>query len=245
MCKIISQYLLCLFALFITANDVEAKETIRSSVSPEFRNGLQEKYLQYLADKLSMDLKIYPMPYSRRIRALKKGEIDIMVGISSSLQESNEIYKLSPAYEQIQSQYFVRNEDASNFSKEEDLQQLVVGMTINKQETYKKLEQEHEETVYVSTLEQKVELLVLGRIDAFLHFKQSAQRLIEQKGLKDKIRVLPFQGGVKDHYHFGISTQSPFYQHREMFEAVIKQGVESQDFQRIRMAHYQKSSQLE
>ena len=245
MCKIISQYLLCLFALFIIANDVEAKGTIRSSVSPEFRNGLQEKYLQYLADKLSMDLKIYPMPYSRRIRALKKGEIDIMVGISSSLQESNEIYKLSPAYEQIQSQYFVRNEDATNFSKEENLQQLVVGMTINKQDTYKKLEQEHEETVYVSTLEQKVELLVLGRIDAFLHFKQSAQRLIEQKGLKDKIRVLPFQGGVKDHYHFGISTQSPFYQHREMFEAVIKQGVESQDFQRIRMAHYQKSSQLE
>ena len=230
--------LISLFAFFIFVSGVEAREVLRSSVSPEFRNGLQEKYLHYLAEKASMDLKIYPMPISRRIRALKQGEIDIMVSISDSLPENDDFYKLSPSYEQISSQYFLRSEDVEKLSSRKDLKKLIVGMTIDKQARFKWLEQDHFETIYVGTLEQKIELLTLGRIDSFLHFEQSAQRVIELKGLNEKISIAPFQSGVTSDYYFAISTKSPLYKNREKFEVIIKQGVESKDFQRIREAHY-------
>lgn len=226
------------FVILLVASNVQANETIRSSVSSEFRDGLQEKYLRYLSDKMSMDLHIFPMPFARRLRALKKGEIDIMVGLKGSQPQSDMYYKLQPSYEQIRSSYFLRVEDEGTVANREDLKKLVAGLTIDEQSMLKNSEKKYLDIVTVTTLHQKIELLMLKRIDTFLHFEQSAQHVLEQEGLSNKIISASLQDGVQKDYYIAISTKSPLYHYKEKLEAVIKQGIESNDFMRIRLQHY-------
>ena len=229
----------CLFTLLFVVSRVDANETIRSSVSPEFRDGLQEKYLRYLAKKMDMDLKIYPMPFARRIRAIKKGEIDIMVGVKGVQPVSGNYDKLQPSYEQVQSLYFVRSEDADILVKREDLKKLVAGLTIDEQTTLKNSEKKYLNIVTVTTLHQKIELLLLGRIDTFLHFGQSAHYVLKQKGLADTVITAKLKDGIKNDYYIIISTQSPLYPYKDKFESAIRQSIEANDFKRIRQQHYE------
>ena len=229
--------LLLTFLFFCSAS--LAKETLRSSVSPEFPEGLHAKYLQYIADKMSMDLTLYPMPFARRIQALKKGDIDIMVGLKGTQPDSEGFDKLLPPYERLQSIYFIKKENQHRLAKPEDLGQLVVGLTIDEKALLERAEQLFRKTVPVTTLNQKIELLELGRIDSFVHFEHSAQYMIDKKGLTNKIVPAPYQNsGIRD-YHVTISTASPLYVYKEKFEKIIQEGLVAKDFVRIRQTHYQ------
>ena len=91
----------------------------------------------------------------------------------------------------------------------------------------------------VTTLHQKIELLLLGRIDTFLHFGQSAHYVLKQKGLADTVITAKLKDGIKNDYYIIISTQSPLYPYKDKFESAIRQGIEANDFKRIRQQHYE------
>lgn len=216
-----------------------AKETLYTSVSPEFPNGLHAKYLRYIATKMNMDVVMYPMPYARRIQALKKGDIDIMVGLKGDQPDSTGFYKLQPAYEKLQTIHFIKSDNAHRLVSRSDLSKLVLGMTIDEKQLLDQAEKEFYEIIPVTTLNQKIELLMLGRIDTFLHFEHSARLMIDQKGLSEVIVPAPYQSSGFRNYHVTISTQSPLFLYKEKLERIIREGVQVGDFLHIRHSHYE------
>ena len=170
----------------------ESVNTIRSSVAKEFRHGLHEKYLKYLAEKLDMELDITPMPFPRRLKSLRSGGIDIMVGLKHTHIEHNDFIFLQPSYESLRNAYFVRLKDKDKLQSRDDMEKLTIGITSDEKEQLNIISEDGLSYVTLITLKQKIEMLMKGRIDMFTHFALSNQSPLYP--FKEKIEEIIKQG---------------------------------------------------
>lgn len=218
---------------------VSAKEILRSSVSPEFVDGLHTKYLDYIAKQMDMELEINPMPFARRLMALKNGDIDVMVGVTRDSDKQDEIIYLRPSYEQLRHTYFVRKKDQKKLATIDDLGNMKIGVTIYAKYFDNFGRKQDFALVGVSTLSQKIQLLMKGRIDTFIHYQESTLPLLEKMGLSGEVVKAKYQPTHYNDYYVTISANSRLLYLKDKFEEVIRQGVESGAFNQIRELHYQ------
>lgn len=229
----------CLISLLLLVQVAQAEGlVIRSSVPEEFPNGLYAKYMQYLANKMNMQLEIIPMPFARRIKSMRTGKIDILVGLQSYKEEPGEIIYLKPSYESLRHTFFVAQKDKHRLKHFDDIQEMVIGVTINATYFTRFNQLENLAMVPVSTLNQKIGLLNKGRIDTFIHFQESTLPTLKKMGLEDEIVIADFQTTERNEYYFTISKHSPLMPYLGQFEAVIAAAVAEGDFKRIRQQHY-------
>ncbi|WP_340679299.1 ABC transporter substrate-binding protein [Paraglaciecola sp.] len=235
MLKEVSFFLILLVA--VSFNSVSAN-TLFSSVSPEFPNGLHVKYLQFIASKMNMELDIVPMPFARRVVALQSGQIDLMVGMQREKDTQDDIIYIYPGYEQLRHTFFVLASNQTELTNFDDLLQLNIGVTIHAKYYQHFQQQEGLHLIAVSTLKQKIELLLKGRIDTFIHYQQSTEPLLKQMQLENRVVIAPYQPTEYNEYYVTISLKSRLYPYQETLQKVIKEAVDNHDFIRIREKHY-------
>lgn len=215
-----------------------AQELIRSSVSKEFMDGLQVKYLKNIAKHMNMEIEILPMPFARRIKELRQGNLDILVGLQREDEDQDEVVYIDPSYETLRHTFFVRKPDLEQLVNFSDLRKLRIGVTRNA----KYFERFNRETelimVPVSTLAQKVALLQKGRIDTFIHFQESALPLIRDMGLQDEIVLAKYQPIEVNNYYVTISQNSPLFKQKHLVEAAVRAAISHGEFATIRQQHY-------
>lgn len=216
---------------------------IRSSVSPEFIDGLQHKYLKYLALNLGMELHIEPIPFARRLRSLENGDLDIMVGLQLEARSNSNLIFLKPSYEKLGYAFFVLGQNKNSLNNYDDLKGLVIGVTINTSYFERFNHDKFLKKIQVTTIEQKIKLLRLGRIDTFIHYRDSTLRRLKEMKNDSIVVANYFPGSQQDHY-FAISRKSGLFLQKAHLEQVIKDGVEKGDFQEIRSAHFKVSYEL-
>ena len=90
---------------------------IRTSVSAEFVDGLQVKYLKNIARHMNMEIEIIPMPFARRLRELRLGHLDVLIGLQRVGDEQDEVVYIKPSYETLRRTFFVRNENINKLHK--------------------------------------------------------------------------------------------------------------------------------
>jgi polar amino acid transport system substrate-binding protein len=221
----------------VSSNSVNAN-TLYSSVSPEFPDGLHVKYLQFIASKMNMELDIVPMPFARRVVALQSGKIDLMVGMQREDEAQDDIIYIYPGYEQLRHTFFVLASNKAQLTSFDDLLQLNIGVTIHAKYYQHFQQQEGLCLIAVSTLKQKIELLLKGRIDTFIHYQESTEPVIRQRQLENKVVMAPYQPTEYNEYYVTISEKSRLYPYQETLQKVIKAAVDNHDFIRIRAKHY-------
>lgn len=231
---------LFILILFIFSASLHAQQ-LRSSVSPEFAEGLHAKFLQHLAMKLNLELLIVPMPYARRIQALRNGNIDIMVGLKEGHDTNGEFVYLHPSYESMRSGFFVLAKNSHKITTKNDLEGLLMATTIDESAQNK---HRHDdlyglELVPVGSLNQKIEMLLRNRVDMFNHFSDSTIRTLRNRNLSDIIVPADFQRPEISDYYFAVSTKSPWLAQKTHFESVLSVEVAKASFKKIRKQHYQ------
>lgn len=228
-----------LLILLLISPTTLAQDVLRSSVSPEFTKGLHVKYLQYMADKLHMKLDIFPMPFARRIAALRLGQIDLMVGMQRENSLQDDVIYLQPHYEELQHTFFVLKAQQNSINSFEDLKDKTIGVTIHAKYYQRFNSQTDLALVAVSSLKQKIELLQKGRIQTFIHYRESTLPTLEKMGLSDQIVIANYQPTESHPYFATITAKSRLFERKAEIEQIIKEGVANGDFNKIRQQHYQ------
>ena len=216
------------------------KYIIKSSVPEEINNSLHGKYLKFLANELGMELELTPLPFARRLDALRKGDIDLMVGLQRTEETQDEVVYLYPGYEALRHTFFVLKDENHKLKDFSDLKQLNVGVTIHAKYFERFSKENALAMIGVSTLKQKIHLLENGRIDTFLHFKESTLPTLERMKLDEKIVLADYQPNERADYYFAMSLNSPLIALKKKFEQAIRAGVETGKFAEIRQQHYLK-----
>lgn len=230
--------ILLLFFVLVFASSAIARDVIRSAVSPYLINGLHSKYLRNIAQHMDMEVEITPMPFARRIRALRSGEIDIMVGMRHEKDEQDEIVYIYPSYETLRHTFFVLKKKLPRLQSFEDLKTLNIGVTIHALYFDRFNQQADLAMVSTESLDQKIELLLKGRIDTFIHFEESTLPKLRKMGLSDVVVFADYQPTECNKYHLTVSQNSPMIKKISLFEMAVKKALENDEFTRIRQAHY-------
>lgn len=227
----------CLFiTLLFSTTSTLALPVVRASVSPDFPNGLHSKYLTYLCKQLDVELSIEPMPLARRLKELRKGNLDLLV---LSRMDSRDLIYLQPAYESLRTGLFVRLDDQQKLSDFASMQTFKVGYSIGTK-LFPRFDQDTGlQKVAVSSLQQKILLLEKGRIDAFLQAVQSTQQQLIKMDKHTEIVKARWQPQYQRDYHFVISEKSELYAHRQRVITIIKQALTTGQFAKIRQQYYQ------
>lgn len=176
------------------------------------------------------------MPFARRVLSLKSGEIDLMVGLKQ-LHEEVGFRFLNPSYESLQSKYYVRKADAEKFANEDAFRFATAGVSIDEKGLPVGERDFFKDIVPVTLLEQKIGLLIKGRIDTFIHFESSAAYMIREMGYENEIVSAPLQIGESLDYFFAIHDSSALFARRAEIENIISTAVHSGTFARIRAEH--------
>jgi len=232
--------LMAVFFYLLHSYNQVAAASIKSSVPPEFPNGLHSKYLQFIADKMHMPLDITPMPFGRRIIELEKGKLDLVVGLQRRSEEEDEVYYLFPAYEQLRHSLFVLKQRDFQLKTFNDLQNLSIGVTTHAKYYDFLLSPKKLTTVGVTSLRQKIRLLKKGRIDTFIHFRESTLPTLEKLGLDREIELAPYQPVQSQSYYVAISRHSHLMANIKQMTQIIEQAVATGEFSQIRRRHYSK-----
>lgn len=226
--------------LLLVAYTNSSFAVIKSSVSPEFVNGLHRQYLTYIANKLGAKLDIQPMPFARRLKQLKVGKLDILVAVIKRNEEAaSTLVYLEPSYEQLASSFFILKQHQGLLNNANELQNLIIATTFNaKYFTHLELF-ERVNKIEVASLEQKIRLLQKKRVDAFLHYLPSALSTLQRMGLTDEIVQSKYQPSTFEDHYFVITEDSPLFGQKKQLEQIIATGIAQGDFAQIRQNYYQ------
>ena len=236
--QILLYFLIATASLCVAPNVAIAKDSLRSSVSPEFRGGLQEKFLGYIADEMELPLSIHPIIYANRVKLLRAGKIDIMVGVKDQHLEKEDFIFIKPSYEQLTNNVFVLKKNLANFTSLNDLNGTTIAFTPDNTTIIEDIEKLGINHMPAPFLDQKIKLLQKGRVDGFVYFKEAALAKIKALGLENEIvmaNMSPFS--VREHY-VALSLKSPLIANKEQLTNVIKNGITRNKFKQLRQQHY-------
>lgn len=212
--------------------------TIRSAVSPDFLDGLHSKYLHYIAKKMDMKLDIKPLSFARRLRALKNGDLDLLVGLQIPQQRSTRLIYIEPPYQELASTIFMRVQEAEQVNEYQDLNDLRIAIT-EKVTYFDQFDNDRKlSKIAVDSLQQKIHLLTMQRVDAFIHNKDSTQATLKAMELTNQVVTANYQPEQVRKYHFAINRTSFLGSHQKAIVSLVEQGINNGDFQRIREQHY-------
>jgi len=216
----------------------ESKPVIRASVSKDFVNGLQAKYIKYIAEQLSLDLKITIMPFARRLFELKQGNLDIMVGVNYSEDREQDLVYIYPPYNSQSSSFFSLTDNKDEIKNYSDLHNKTIGIirgNIYFHRFDNDLSLKKSPAIHI---QQSIEMLLHRRIDLFIHNQESALLKLAEMGVENLISTTSFQPDNRVDEYLVISAKSELIKLKPQFTAVIEKAVRNGDFAKIRMEHY-------
>jgi ABC-type amino acid transport substrate-binding protein len=215
-----------------------AQEVIRTSVSEEFIDGLQAKYLRNIAKHMNMPIEIIPMPFARRLKEFRQGNLDMLVGLQQENDNQDEVVYIPPSYETLRHTFFISKKNKGKLQSFTDLKKLSIGVTRHAKYFQRFNLEPDLIMVPVSTLRQKVELIKKGRISTFIHFQESAIPLINKMGLQNEIVLADYQPIEVNNYYVTISRNSALIDKKHLVELAVREAIANHEFATIRREHY-------
>jgi len=237
--NIIAVVIYCFTTFQTTIALASEPKIIRAAVAAEFKNGLHTQYLKYIADQLGMEISITTVPFARRIREVKKGNLDIIVGLHYSDERASELIYIFPAYEKLSFRLFSLNDNANAIKNYDDLTGQVIGV-VRGAKYYSPFEQDKSLNKYpLQNLNGGINMLLRKRIDLFVHYEESTIATLKSRKLENKITKTSYQPTHNIDHYIAISSKSPLAKKAQQLEAIIEKAVKQQDFLNIRI-NYQK-----
>lgn len=226
-----------LLLLFVTLH-AHAAMQLKSAVSDNFPAGLQTRFIEYFSQQLGAEADIGYMTYARRLIELNDGNLDMMVGVSRNAPIGEHTVRLRPAYDRLKLGLFVLAGNEELLVQPEDITKRLLSLTRHaKSEAIFDLIPP-ENLVPARSLEQKIDMLLKGRIDGFFHIAPSTSLRLKELGLTEKIVPAIYQPTHVYEQFVAINTNSWLFAHRAALEAIIESGIANGDFDKIRHDYY-------
>jgi len=235
--------LVVIYTSILLHNNVQANEpyVIQAAVAKEFKDGLHSSYLKFIARQLGVEINITVMPFARRIIEVKKGNLDLIIGLHHTKERASDLIFILPAYEKLSFRYFSVKQNTESINSYSDLHGKIIGV-IRGATYFSSFEQDEELQKYsFSNLKTSIDMLLNGRIDLFVHYEESTIPMLKLMKVDHLITKTKHQPNHSDDHYLAISKYSPLAAKTEQLKEIIERGIRQQDFIQLRLEHYQKN----
>ncbi len=231
---------IALILLFVYSHSVMSAQTksLTAAIGEGYKDGLHAKYLRYIAKQLETEIELIRMPYTRRVKELQKGSLDIMVGLQCNHAQYRGVINISPPYESLSYAIYVQSGTRYQLRQYDNLKGKIVGVNQSGAFNPKFDLDDDISKVRALNLTQKIEMLQHGYIDAFVHLEQATNQKLTRLALAKKIVKSAYQSAYQNQYCIAISDKSPLIAEQQALSDIVRHGIQQGHFQQIRQQHY-------
>lgn len=215
------------------------QDILKVSVPVQFKYGIESQILELFAVKLNVEIKIIPAPFSRRLQFMKTGTTDMTAGLLKRPEREVYIHYTSIPYKlKTNKMFFVLKGNRFIIKKYEDLYKLSIGTKRGSKYFIKFDDDSNIRKIVANSIEQNIQMLLNGRIDAFIFSEGPGLLEISKMGLNEKIETAEYSYSKVNPVYIGISKKSTFIDQIERIEDILLQLIENGEIDRIIENYY-------
>jgi len=220
-------------------------ESFKSAVSAEYPQGFHTKIINYIGQEMALTPDIIYAPLARRIHMLSTGQLDLLIGIRKTPEREKLFIFIEPGYTRgtAVSGLYINTQKNSFLDNAANSRKKIIAVTTNSSYikdydlpfSYK--------VITVTSLVQVIKMLDVGRIDAFIYGKKSANILVnkmELNHLKPSLKFTPTKNTNKSSY-IAISKHSKLKSDIDKLSQ-ISTKILQEKYKKIHDAQYKKTN---
>ena len=172
--------------------------------------GTNIEVAKMLARAVGKEVKFVYCPFARCLNMMKDGKADMMVAINKTAQRMQYLdYLEQPFSSKITPvRFYQKLKDKVEINSYNDLYGLTIGV-LRGASYFKHFDNDTKlNKVEITTHQQLIEMLIKGRIDAFLGRELSIKKRVDEKRYYSKMKVAPFIYTKKNDFYIAISKKS-------------------------------------
>ena len=190
-----------------------------------------------------MNLKIIPVeaPFKRCLLMLKEGRADIYIGLFRTPEREAYLHYIEPPFQtKTVKVFYMRKGEGHKIRSYEDLYTLEnpVGIRAGFKNFPRFDADDRIKKEGVSTDEQNLVKLSLGRINAFLHTEEVGDYLIETLGYAGLFEKAPYRPDLHNPAYVVISKKSRFTARAGEFEDAVRAFVLEGQYREVKEAYF-------
>ncbi|WP_031480425.1 substrate-binding periplasmic protein [Maridesulfovibrio frigidus] len=202
--------------------------------------GIDTTLLRLLADRMNLRLEFIVYPYTRSLKLMESGKLDIMTGVLKRPDREKYLYFISPPYKNHSNKtFFVLKGQESSIKSYEDLYQMRIG-TGHGSKYFPQFDNDKRITKdVVHDAELSIKMLIAHRINAFIMTESSGDYRIEKLGLSDKIGKAEYGYKEKQNVYMVLSKRSKHTGRLEEFNHHMSELIENGTYDKIKLQFFE------
>jgi len=194
---------------------------IEDESAPQKFSGIDIDIMRLVAAELGIEVEIQRHPWGRSLEMLKNGQVDMITGVAFSKERTEFLAYVSTPYASVQPVFYIRKGSAASVKSYNDLYGKSIGQSTSSiyfqpYDTDVKLNK-----VNLSTEEQIIRMLALGRIDLAIGTDPNLAWDIARLGLRDAVEHTSYVPPVKTDLYIAFSKKSSAIELLSAIDAVI------------------------
>lgn len=190
--------------------------------------GIDIELLRMLAEKMECRLKFVNLPFKRGLKMLEHGEMDIMIGVLKRPDRETYLHFLQPAYKNESNKaFFVLKGRERLIKRYEDLRPMTIGTQLGVC-YFPRFDQDTNLQKHpLKTGEQHINMLLAGRIDAFIMTESTGEYSLAKQDLDRTIAKADYVHREEQEVYVVLSKKSPQAHRLSEFNRALAELVES------------------
>ncbi|QBG34676.1 substrate-binding periplasmic protein [Litorilituus sediminis] len=230
--------LIFLSAPFLVCAQTPATIQIATYIEPPFADIVDGQYVgrniriaKLLAKSYQKNVNFIYCPMARCLLMLKTGQADMIISILKTPERSEYLdFIKPPIVEQIHPiNFYTQKNSAITINTYDDLKHLIVG-SIRGSRYFERFDRDNKlEKVQFNDRKQMIQMLLKGRIDAFIAREESILPLVDEQTYDEQFTKQAYQFSKPVYGYIAISKKSPFAKESQLISAKITKLLKNGD----------------
>jgi polar amino acid transport system substrate-binding protein len=249
------RYFYCCFFIITLLSNIALAETSKLNVAvflePPYIDLVANKLvgenieiIHLLAESIGLEPVLIQCPFVRCLAMIKSGQVDMLLGLSKSIDREKDLIFLNPPHsiQQKPLRFFTLKEKNLTIKHFSDLNLLLVG-TLRGAAYFPLFDENQTITkVELTSRKQMVSMLLKGRIDTFLEREESVLPLLTTAEYQNKFTMADYQYNKPINSYIALSRHSKAKHYANELSQVLAKMISDGTIYKIRMeniARYQ------
>lgn len=195
--------------------------------------GIDIDILEGLEKYLDLDIEIQRHPFARALEMIKAGDADLISGVAYTDKRGVFIDYVPTSYYIVHPVFYSQKNYGHLVKKYDDLYKFEVGYSLNSAyfEPFNSDFKLHK--VGISTEEQLIKMVALGRIDLIIGTNPNLAYDIKRLGFKDKVEQAHFIPQHKTPVFIGLSKKHNNKNLQQKIDTYLKQIIDNGELEQI------------
>lgn len=224
-------------AKLVMVTEVWAPYRMNDPASVSGFRGIDIDLMTALETRLGIPIEIRRVPWARALEMMREGQADLITGIARTEERAEYMKYIPTSYSAVRPMFFTQKGKGTTVRSYEDLLGKSIGMSLHSSYFARFNADTTLNKVGLSTEEQILKMLALGRIDLAIGTDPNLSWDIARLGFRDTLEPTAWQPADTTPLYFAVSLKSSAVDLVERIDGIVRAMLSDGSIARITAAY--------